>query len=125
MNTASTSVRDLSDAKAKRDLLDSYIAECERIDIFKAELDADSMPASTDEYAITHEERLEVFERRRDRLHQELVNKGIRINAEASDTLPSIARAHAQSVGLDDSAGPAGANALSANQPKAWQLPQV
>jgi|GEM_PF-7064921 len=93
MNTAATSVRDLSDAKAKRDLLDSYIAECERIDIFKADLDAGSLTAGSDEYSITHEERLEVFERRRDRINQELAKKGIRVNAEASDTLPSIARA--------------------------------
>ena|ERR1700761_1713540 len=92
MNTAATSVRDLSDAKAKRDLLDSYIAECERIEEYKAYCEA-NIDEAIGRFGIFRDECLEVFERRRESLHQQLVNKGIRINAEASDTLPSIARA--------------------------------
>jgi len=95
MNTAATSVRDLSDAKAKRDLLDSYIAECERIEEWRAwyvnnDLDDCVGPK---QFEITPAERIEVFERRRDKLHNDLQNHGIKLHKEASDTLPSIARA--------------------------------
>ena len=87
------SVRDLADAKAKRDLLHAYISECERVEQYAA---VNQHFPETGEFAITYEERLGVFERRRDRLYNDLVNKGIKLHTEASDTLPSIAKAHAE-----------------------------
>ncbi len=82
-------VRSMEDARAKRDLLDSYIAVCDLIDEYKAHCDS-TVPEALDHFGITIAERLEVFERRRDRLLGELTNKGIRIHAE-SETLKSLA----------------------------------
>ncbi len=81
-------VRSMEDARAKRDLLDSYIAVCDLIDKWIAFGGYETN--GTDEYSISTQERLEVFERRRDRLLGELTNKGIRIHAE-SETLKSLA----------------------------------
>lgn len=78
-------VRSMEDARSKRDLLDSYIAECERIEKFKVRQIGESAG-----FSITDAEMMEVFERRRDRLLGELTNKGIRIHAE-SETLKSLA----------------------------------
>jgi|ERR1700761_2712265 len=77
--------RSLDDAKAKQALLSQYIAECERIDELKALLPlCDASNTVPGQFDITNEETLEVFERRRDRLHDELVNCGIRLHAETS-----------------------------------------
>lgn len=86
-----TTTKNLDDAKAKRDLLQAYIEECERIDRYTTSQHI-AEPAS--EFGVTGDERLEVFERRRDRLYNELTNKGIKLLSDAgADTLPSIARA--------------------------------
>lgn len=91
----SATTRSLEDARSKHELMGKYIAECERIDSFKAKFGESlscTLGEDLAEWIITVGERLEVFERRRERLLKELENKGIRIQAEA-DSLPSIARA--------------------------------
>ena len=86
-------VRSLDDAKAKQAMLSQYIAECERIERWRSEVNMETV--TNGEFDITPEERCEVFERRRDRLENQLKNAGIRLHAEAAETLPSIARAQA------------------------------
>jgi hypothetical protein len=90
----STNSRSLDDAKAKRDLLDGYIAECDRIERYKAHCEI-AGPIPMGDFDILDSERIEVFEHRRDRLYNELTNKGIKLHSDAVDTLPSIARAQA------------------------------
>lgn len=91
----STVSRSIDDARAKHALMGQYIAECDRIESFhKAIVNGDRLDGG--EFMVDREEMLEVFERRRDRLFNELKNKGISIIAEASETLPSIAREQAK-----------------------------
>jgi hypothetical protein len=94
-------VRSLDDAKAKQSLLAQYIAECERIDAWKEH--SEGCADDESEFGITIAEKLEVFERRRDRLENALKNAGIRLHAEAADTLPSIARAQQAATDKDPS----------------------
>ena len=93
----SATTRSLDDARSKHELMGKYIAECERIDAFKVKFNVpeDINCVIADDFydwSITVGERLEVFERRRERLLKDLENKGIRIQPE-SESLPSIARA--------------------------------
>jgi len=95
----SATPRSLEDARAKQALLAQYVGECERIEAFKAkymqELGNEGCVLGEDlaDWCITIGERLEVFERRRDRLENALKNAGIRLHAEAdAPSLPSIQR---------------------------------
>ena len=95
----SATPRSLEDARAKQALLAQYVAECERIESFRAKYgDNQACVLGEDlaDWVITVGERLEVFERRRDRLENALKNVGIRLYAEVTETLPSIAKALAE-----------------------------
>lgn len=92
----STPIRGTEAVKAMRDLFSEYLAECERIDSFKAKFGNNMQCVLGEDLAdwtITVGERLEVFERRRDAIAAKLENKGFKVTSESNDTLPSIARA--------------------------------
>lgn len=91
----STPIRGTEAVKAMRDLFDAYIAECERVEYYaKTDFTFDSDGTEdVGKWGITKQERLEVFERRRDAIAAKLENKGFKVTAESNDTLPSIARA--------------------------------
>lgn len=96
----STPIRGTDAIKAMRDLFDAYLSECQRIEDFKLypkeQLDVDAVVVAK-RFDITDEERLEVFERRRDAIAAKLENKGFKVTPEAgNDTLPSIAKAQAE-----------------------------
>lgn len=91
----SATPRSLEDARAKQALLAQYIEECERIDAYKSEQYSGD-DVTSGRFNITREEMIEVFERRRDRIYNDLTNKGIKLHTETNDTLPSIAKAHAE-----------------------------
>lgn len=88
----STPIRGAEAVKAMRDLFNMYLDECDRIDACRMEFEKQQCLAD-DDYPITAEERIEVFERRRDAIAAKLENKGFKVTAESNDTLPSIARA--------------------------------
>lgn len=94
----STPIRGNDAIKAMRDLFDAYLAECERIEDYKASISGtDYVPYAKDRFGIFDNERLEVFERRRDAIAAKLENKGFKVTAEnGNDTLPSIAKAQAE-----------------------------
>lgn len=94
----SATPRSLEDARAKQALLAQYVTECERIESFRSiylKSPGDEncvLIEDLADFAIKAGEYLEVFERRRDKLENALKNAGIKLHADATESLPSITR---------------------------------